>query len=36
MLIGDWNKAETMIKRVEIAKKEGSVHVAGIYDSRRT
>lgn len=34
MLIGDWNKAETMIKRaLEIAKKEGSVHVAGIYDS---
>ncbi|HQZ95922.1 MAG TPA: sigma 54-interacting transcriptional regulator [Pyrinomonadaceae bacterium] len=34
MLIGEWNKAEDMIKRaLDIAEKEGSVHVAGIYDS---
>ncbi len=34
MLIGEWNKAEAMIKRaLDIAEKEGSVHVAGIYDS---
>ncbi|MEQ1604315.1 MAG: sigma 54-interacting transcriptional regulator [Pyrinomonadaceae bacterium] len=34
MLIGEWNKAEAMIKRaLEIGEKEGYVHVAGIYDS---
>ena len=34
MLIGEWNKAEVMIKRaLDLAEKEGSVHVAGIYDS---
>ena len=34
VLIGDWEKAERMIRRaLEIAEKEGYVHVAGIYDS---
>jgi hydrogenase-4 transcriptional activator len=34
ILIGDWGKAEQMIRRaLTIAEKENSVHVAGIYDS---
>lgn len=34
MLIGDWPKAEEMIKRaLEIGKRQNHVHVAGIYDS---
>jgi DNA-binding NtrC family response regulator/tetratricopeptide (TPR) repeat protein len=34
ILIGEWDKAETMILRaLAIAEKEGSSHVAGIYDS---
>lgn len=34
ILIGEWDKAEQMIHRsLEIAEKEGSAHVAGIYDS---
>ncbi|MFM9904422.1 MAG: sigma 54-interacting transcriptional regulator [Pyrinomonadaceae bacterium] len=34
MLIGEWDKAESMIRRaLEIALKEDHVHVAGIYDS---
>ncbi len=33
-LIGDWEKAEKMIRRaLEIALRENHVHVAGIYDS---
>lgn len=34
VLIGEWDKAESMIKRsLEIAERENYVHVAGIYDS---
>ncbi|MEP6946465.1 MAG: sigma 54-interacting transcriptional regulator [Acidobacteriota bacterium] len=34
MLIGEWSKAEAMIRRaLEIGEKEQHVHVAGIYDS---
>jgi len=34
ILIGDWAKADQMIRRaLNIAEKENSVHVAGIYDS---
>lgn len=34
MLIGEWTRAETMIKRaLDIALREDHVHVAGIYDS---
>jgi hydrogenase-4 transcriptional activator len=34
VLLGDWQKAEEMIKRaLEIALKEGYTHVAGIYES---
>ncbi len=34
VLIGEWAKAEDIINRaLEIAEKEGYVHVAGIYDS---
>ena len=34
VLIGEWTKAEQMINRaLEIAEKEGYVHVAGIYES---
>lgn len=34
VLIGEWTKAEKMISRaLEIAEKEGYVHVAGIYES---
>ncbi len=34
VLIGEWEKAEKMIRRaLDIAEKEGYVHVAGIYDS---
>ncbi len=34
VLIGNWERAEKMIRRaLEIAEREGYVHVAGIYDS---